>query len=231
MKYFCACGSTCVGRPRVTKFRDAASHPFQTWPGRGETDGVPPPSRGYPFVAPGRRSSRRAPWPASCSGARREPAPRARAAAGQRYRSRSAAGNAPRFDVFDILLFVEARGGGRCEGMGSRQPEGSGEDATSDDARRTGKMASISALSFSRRAIVARGESAGEEAARARTWRRLKRLFRPIILLPGIVAVLNWRFEGRGAGGVSARAREGSSVVNSFYARTAVDRISPRSGS
>ena len=37
------------------------------------------------------------------------------------------------------------------------------------------------------------------------SWRRLKRLFRPIMLLPGIVAALNWRLEGREARGVSAR--------------------------
>ena len=96
--------------------------------------------------------------------------------------------------------------------MGSRQPEGSGGGR--DERRREKKGENgfrrarhVSALLFSRRAIVARGRARGRGTARARTWRRLKRLFRPIILLPGIVAVLNWRFEGRGAGGVSARRR------------------------
>lgn len=96
---------------------------------------------------------------------------------------------------------------GKSEGMGSRQPEGSGGGRDERRREKNGKNGFISALSFSRRAIVARGRARGRGTARARTWRRLKRLFRPIILLPGIVAVLNWRFEGRGAGGVSARRR------------------------
>ena len=112
--------------------------------------------------------------------------------------------------------------------MGSRQPEGSGEDATSDDARRTGKMAS-SLLSFSRRAIVA-GER-GRGTARA----HLEEVETPLQAdhtLAGDRRGVKLEVRGEGSGrGQRAEAREGSSVVNSFYARTAVDRGSPRSGS
>ena len=115
-------------------------------------------------------------------------------------------GNAPGFDVFDILLFVEGEvGEERRDGVASaRGVRGRTRRATTREERE--KWLYLCAFFFSTRHRRAR-ESAGEGNARARTWRRLKRLFRPIILLPGIVAVLNWRFEGRGAGGVSARRR------------------------
>ena len=126
-------------------------------------------------------------------------------------------GNAPGFDVFDILLFVEGRGR-RAKRRGRVSPRGSGggrdeRRATSDEKKKRNRV-SIACVCFRllRFSLLdafngTRGmdRGKGRGTARARTWRRLKRLFRPIMLLPGIVAALNWRLEGREARGVSAR--------------------------
>lgn len=126
-------------------------------------------------------------------------------------------GNAPGFDVFDILLFVEGRGG-RAKRRGRVSPRDSGggrDERRATATRRRIEIASRLArvclrlvrLYFLDAFNATRGmdREKGRGTARARTWRRLKRLFRPIMLLPGIVAALNWRLEGREARGVSAR--------------------------
>ena len=121
--------------------------------------------------------------------------------------------------------------------MGSRQPEESGGGRDERRREKNGKNGfwrarHISALLFSRRAHRRARESAGEgNGARA----HLEEVETPLQAdhtLAGDRRGVKLEVRGEGSGrGQRAEAREGSSVVNSFYARTAVDRGSPRSGS